>query len=75
MCGVWFVKVVGGVSGWCMVCIGNGMKNGFVVTHERANGWSQLWSLMRHDELRDMGHFCAKKKKSLLGTQLQICPI
>ncbi len=57
MCGVWFVKMVRGVGGWCVVCIGNGVKNGFVMTHEKANGQYELWSSMRRDELGDMGHF------------------
>jgi hypothetical protein len=70
VCGAWFVRVVGGVSGWCVVCIGNGMKNGFVVTHEKVNGWYELWSSIRHDELGDIGHFVPIRKKTLLGTQL-----
>jgi hypothetical protein len=38
MGGVWFVRVVGGTDGWCMICIGKGVKNGFVVVCERTNG-------------------------------------
>ncbi len=63
MCGVWFVRVVGGVNGWCVVCVRNGVKNGFVMTNEKANGQYELWSSMKHDEFRDMGHFVPIRKK------------
>jgi hypothetical protein len=32
------LKIVRAMSGWFMVCIGNGVGNKFVVAHERANG-------------------------------------
>jgi len=38
MGGVWSIKMVWGVGGWCMVCIGRGMENGVVVVCERENG-------------------------------------
>jgi hypothetical protein len=68
MCGVWFVRVIGGVSGWCVVCVRNGMKNGFVMTNERANGRYELWSSMKHDEFRYMGHFVPIRKKFIKNT-------
>ncbi len=55
MGGVWFVKMLWGVGGWCMVCIEKGVKNGVVVVCEKENGQCELRSLMRHDELGDMG--------------------
>ncbi len=38
MGGVWFVRAVGGTSGWRMICIGKGVENEFMVVCERANG-------------------------------------
>jgi hypothetical protein len=39
---VWFVKMGGGFSGWFMLCMGDGVKNRFVVTHGNANGRWEL---------------------------------
>ncbi len=63
MGGVWFVKMVWGVGGKCMVYIGWGVVNGVVMVCERENGWCGLWSLMRHDKLKNMGHFVSMKKE------------
>jgi len=38
MGGVWFVKMVWGVGGKCMVYIGWGVMNGVVMVCERENG-------------------------------------
>lgn len=49
-----------GTSGWCVVYIRKGMENGVVVMCERGNGRR---GLMRHDELRDMGHFVPMRRE------------
>jgi len=36
--GVWFVKMGGGISGRCMVCMGHGVETRFVVAHDKING-------------------------------------
>jgi hypothetical protein len=38
MSGVWVVKMVWGVGGWCMVCIGKVVEDGVVVVYEKTNG-------------------------------------
>ncbi len=40
MGGVWFVKMGGGTSGRCMVCMGFGVETKFVVAHDKIN---QQW--------------------------------
>jgi hypothetical protein len=36
--GVWVVKMVWGIGGWWMVCIGKVVENGVVVVCEKTNG-------------------------------------
>jgi len=36
--GAWVVKMVWGISGWCMVHIGKVVENGVVVVCEKTNG-------------------------------------
>jgi hypothetical protein len=60
--GVRFVKIIWGVGGWCVVCIGKGVENRVVMVCERENGQCELWGSMIHDELGDMGHFVPMKK-------------
>jgi hypothetical protein len=38
MGGVWFLRMIGVITKWCVVYIGNGVDNKFVMTSERANG-------------------------------------
>jgi hypothetical protein len=45
----------GKTSGWFVVCMEDGVKNRFVVAHDKANGQCELRGLIRHDELKDMG--------------------
>jgi hypothetical protein len=52
-----------GINGWCVVYIRKGMENGVVVVCERGNGQCELQGSMRHDKLRDMGHFMPMKRK------------
>ncbi len=61
--GVWFVKMVWGVGGWCVVCIRKGVGNGAMVVYERANKRCELRGSIRHDELWDMGRFVPMKKE------------
>jgi hypothetical protein len=49
--------MIGETSGWCMVCIRKGVENEFAVVCGKANGRCEVRSLIRHDEVRDMGHF------------------
>ncbi len=35
---VWFVKMGRGISGRCMVCMGDGVETKFVVAHDKING-------------------------------------
>jgi hypothetical protein len=63
MGGARFVKMVWQIGGWCVVCIRKKMENEVVVVCERINGQCELRSSMRHDELRDMGHFMPMRKK------------
>jgi len=49
--------MVWGVGGWNMVCIGKVVESGVVVVCERTTGRCELRGSMRHDKLRDMGHF------------------
>ncbi len=46
-----------------MVCMGNGVKNRYAMVHHRTNGQWELWSLIRYDELRDMGYFVPMRKE------------
>jgi hypothetical protein len=43
MGGVWFVKLGGGTSGRCMVCMGDEVETKSMVAHDKANGW---WDIM-----------------------------
>jgi hypothetical protein len=52
---VWVFKMVEELMG-----VGR-MDNGFVIVCERANGRSERWDSMRHDELGDMGRFVPMK--------------
>jgi len=36
--GVWFVKMGGGTSEKCMVCMEDGVETKFVVAHDKTNG-------------------------------------
>jgi hypothetical protein len=63
MGGVWFIKMVWGIGGWCMVCIGKKVENGVMVVCEKTNGQCELRGSMRHDELGDMGHFVPMRKE------------
>jgi len=38
MGGVWFVKMRGGTSGRCVVCMGDGVEIKFMVAHDKTNG-------------------------------------
>jgi len=38
MGGVWFVKMGGGISGRCVVCMGYVVKTRPMVTHDKVNG-------------------------------------
>ncbi len=42
MGGVWFVKIIWGVGGWCAVCIRKRVENKVVVVCERENGQCEL---------------------------------
>jgi hypothetical protein len=35
---VWFVKMEGGTSERCMVCMGNGVETKSMVAHDKTNG-------------------------------------
>jgi len=53
---------MGGVtSGWSMVYMGDDMENRFVVAHDQATGQWELRSLMKHDELGDIGRLVPMK--------------
>jgi len=54
--------MVGGISGWFVVCIGDGVDNKFVVVRDKTNGQLELQGSMRHDELGDMKHLVPMKK-------------
>ncbi len=45
-----------------MVCIIKVVENGVVMVCEGTNGQCELQGLMKHDKLRDMGHFVPMKK-------------
>jgi hypothetical protein len=60
--GAWVVKMVWGVGGWCVVCIGKIVENGVVMVCERTNGQYELRSSMKHDKLRNVGHFVPMRK-------------
>ncbi len=34
---MWFVRIVGGASGWFVVGIGNGLEDRFVMAREKGN--------------------------------------
>jgi hypothetical protein len=55
--------MVWGVGGWNVVWIGLIVENGVVVVCERTNGQCELQGSMRHDKLKDMGHFVPIRKK------------
>jgi hypothetical protein len=40
--GEWFVKMGRGTNGWFMVCMGNGVEDGYVVAHGKVNGQWEL---------------------------------
>ncbi len=55
---MWFVSIREGTSGCFIVCMGDEVKNRFVVccvVHENTNGQWELRGLIRHDELGDIG--------------------
>jgi hypothetical protein len=62
--GLWFVKIRGGTIGWFVVCMGNGVQDKFVMAHGKENGRWELRSLIKHDELRDMGHLVPMNKEA-----------
>lgn len=70
MNGAWVVKMIWGISGWCVVCIGKIVENGVVMVRESINGQCELQSLMRHDKLGNIRRFCAHEEKKLFGMQL-----
>jgi hypothetical protein len=51
------------VSGWYVVCIGKVVENGAMVVCERTTGRCELQGLMKHDKLKDMGHFVPIRKE------------
>jgi hypothetical protein len=51
-----------------MVC-GRWGEKWFVVAHYKTNGQWELWGLIRHDELKDMGYLVPHEKGSLLRAQ------
>jgi hypothetical protein len=63
MDGAWVVKMVWGFGGWFVVWIKNIVENGAMVVCGRTNGRCELQGSMKHDKLRDMGHFVPIKKK------------
>jgi hypothetical protein len=64
MGGVWFVKIGGGISGRCVVCMGDGVETRFVVVHDKANGQWEGRSSMGHDELKDMECLVPMRKEA-----------
>jgi len=48
-------------SGWSMVCMGDEVENRSVVAHDQATRQWELRSLMKHDELGDMGRLVPMK--------------
>ncbi len=56
---MWFIQMGKGSNGWFVVCMGNGVENRFVVVHGKSNGWWELRSSMKQDEIGDMG--CEKR--------------
>ncbi len=63
MDGVWFVKMGGGTSGRCMVCVGDGVETKSMVAHDKINQQWEGQGSMGHDELRDMRHLVPMKKE------------
>jgi len=61
---VWFVKMGGGTSGRCMVCMGSEVETRSMVAHDKTNGWWEGQGLMGYDELKDMGHLVPMKKEA-----------
>ncbi len=47
-----------------MIYIGDGVKNGLVVVHNKVNGQWELQGLMRHDKLGDMGCLVPMRKEA-----------
>jgi hypothetical protein len=60
---MWFVRMIKAINGYCAIYIGNGVGDGSITMSEGANGQCGLQGLMRHDELKDMGHFVPTRKK------------
>jgi hypothetical protein len=54
-----------------VIYIRNGVDNEFITTHERVDGRCGLQGLMRHDELKDMGHFVPMRKKFYYNHKLK----
>ncbi len=52
-----------------MVCMEDGMKNRFVVAHDKSNGQWELRGLIRHDELKDVGRLVSHEEGGLLKAQ------
>jgi hypothetical protein len=51
-----------------MVCVGDEVEDRLVVAHDKVNGWWELWSSMRRDELGGHGTFGAHEVGGLLWT-------
>jgi hypothetical protein len=47
-----------------MVYMGDKVEDKFVLAHDKANGWWELWGSMKHDELKEMGCLVPMKKKA-----------
>jgi len=56
----------GETNGWFVVYMKDGVKKRFVVAHDKTNGQWELWSLIRHDELKDMGCLVSHEEGGLL---------
>jgi hypothetical protein len=46
----------GVINRWFVVCVGDEVKDRFVVSHDKANGRWELRGSMKHDDLGDMRH-------------------
>jgi hypothetical protein len=51
----------GVTSGWFVICVGDEVEYKSMVVHDEANGWWELWSSMKRDELKDMGRLMPMK--------------
>jgi hypothetical protein len=56
--------LVKGISGWCVVCMGNGVETKSMVAHDKTNGQWERRGLMGHDELKDMGCLMPMRKEA-----------